>query len=278
LAQLPHCRRFLPHRMNTGGFFCALFRKNAELENKRQKNRRAQEEEEAEALACAKDEKDGEDGGSKKDVLRAVTKEYEALSAEDFAVLSRFFGLAETAQGQLLFRKDQPEKVFLTTPQGARLLTARARCAQRVVHLGTIALQRCDDFVAYPAPWKLLQEGANALVPYITRRIVDVSPSAAHALLDGREVTLASLGLNAEQLAGLSADGQVEPGPAIFRVPEHDLCIAAMVHSTVVQVAADNAALGILLSVLAPREIAMPEEEAEEEDEAEEAEGDGAGE
>ena len=35
---------------------------------------------------------------------------------------------------------------------------------KRGTGLGTIALVRCDDFVAYPAPWKLLQEGAAALV------------------------------------------------------------------------------------------------------------------
>ena len=62
--------------MNTGGFFCALFRETAELENKRQKNRRAQEEEEAEALACSKDEKDGEDGGHRRPLAGSVRSSF----------------------------------------------------------------------------------------------------------------------------------------------------------------------------------------------------------
>jgi 16S rRNA C967 or C1407 C5-methylase (RsmB/RsmF family) len=258
IAQLHHCRRFLPHRMNTGGFFCAVFRKTAEAPSRKAHGRRAQEEEEANR---GEDEK----GDGQKELLRAVTKDVTPLPAPEFEELRAFFGLAPSVQpAQLIARDSMDGKLFLLTPDAARFAAARARCALRVVHLGTHVFTRCEDFTNMP-PWRIAQHGAASLMTHCSRRVVRVSADAMKAVLELREVALDDLKLTAADRELVSRDGRIEPGPAFLSLPEHRMAVAVLLHEAVVQV--EKGPLEHLRSVVNPRQIVQDGDEADENEE-----------
>jgi 16S rRNA C967 or C1407 C5-methylase (RsmB/RsmF family) len=269
LAQLHRCRRFLPHRMNTGGFFCAIFRKTAEAPSKKAHGRRAQEEEEANK---------GEDarGDGQKELLRGVTKDVTPLATPEFDRLHAFFGLAKSVEPAQLIARDSIEgKLFLLTPDAARFAAARARCALRVVHLGTHVFTRCEDFTNMP-PWRIAQQGAASLMPLCSRRVLRVSADAMKALLEFREVSLEDMKISTTERELVSRDGRIEPGPAFLHLPEHSMVVAVLLHEAVVQV--EKGQLEHLRSVLNPRSIVLPPYNSDEaEEDKEDADGDEEG-
>jgi len=155
-------------------------------------------------------------------------------------------------------------KLFLLTPDAARFAAARARCALRVVHLGTHVFTRCEDFTNMP-PWRIAQHGAASLMTHCSRRVVRVSADAMKAVLELREVALDDLKLTAADRELVSRDGRIEPGPAFLSLPEHRMAVAVLLHEAVVQV--EKGPLEHLRSVVNPRQIVQDGDEADENEE-----------
>ena len=104
------------------------------------------------------------------------------IMSSRFEELRAFFGLAPSVQpAQLIARDSMDGKLFLLTPDAARFAAARARCALRVVHLGTHVFTRCEDFTNMP-PWRIAQHGAASLMTHCSRRGPQVQEARVSAM------------------------------------------------------------------------------------------------
>jgi len=162
--ELAKTRRFLPHLMNTGGFYVAAFRR----------------------LGGAKLPQAGA-----KVAKRLGGEIAKAVDDETWQALKGFYGLEETSRRQFIVPKDQEKRLSFVSAELANFIsTNNADSALRIVSIGVRAFQlNTDNVWNSPTHFRLTQEGARALWPSMARRVVTAPRDLFFELLTKREVS-----------------------------------------------------------------------------------------
>ena len=164
LEEMKKTRRFMPHLMNTGGFYVACFR--------RIKGGKAPH------------------VGSK--VAERQTGSF-ARQIEDtqWQALRDFYGVPDELKRQFIVPKDQEKRIsFVSSVLADFIESQQADSALRVVSMGVRAFQlNTDNVWNSPTHFRLTQEGARALWQLMTRRVVTVPREVFMELVNKREVS-----------------------------------------------------------------------------------------
>lgn len=226
------CRRFLPHLMNTGGFFVVAIEKIGEAPaSARQARRHREREREPEttgngdegdaegsappdaldagmkvqepgddaAIPCSSKGKGEAKGKGKKDdksfTLRKIASGYPSISEEpeEWSQIASFYGLDEALGKRLVQQSDKHSKLQLISEGLLRLLRSEARLATRFVQCGVTVMEKADSYFEGAPPWQLSQEGVNSMFSLGVKRRVLVSRSFIQRLLKSRELGLTEL-------------------------------------------------------------------------------------
>lgn len=214
-----HCRRLLPHLMDTGGFFVATFEKKANFLPSAKARRvaaaaaRAQvattpgsndgppDAEGADTADGAEPVEDPTPSVSSKpsQALRRVSKEYwpieQGLGAAEWKDLSTFFGFASNVKERLVVRTEGDKNVFLYSEGAAQLLRQETRLPTRMVMCGVLVLQRTGCHHEKASPWRLVQDGVSQLCCLGLKRRLACSRAFLSKLLRERELSLTEIRL-----------------------------------------------------------------------------------
>jgi 16S rRNA C967 or C1407 C5-methylase (RsmB/RsmF family) len=174
LSQLKRSRRFLPHLMNTGGFFVAAFKKRESLSTKT-----------AEILATPSAQPNAF---------------FAALDQNEFQSLSDFFGFPSSIRCEnFVIPKDQEKRVSLVTDSMREFLGSTNDGSLRTVSLGARVFQK-DGFSA--VTYRMTQEGARIFSPIMTKRKLVVDRNLFIEILTQRELPITSF----EKIDGFTDD------------------------------------------------------------------------
>jgi len=174
--ELRKCMRILPHHQNTGGFFVAVLEKVV-------KTPRVVVTAPGAAVAAEPAEAEATEDGPppKKKVKRMrgykedpyfFVKKGDTMLQE----LDGFYGLGPDFDPTLLMtRCEQGKKknVYLCSPAVRDLISAN-QDRVKVINCGVKVFARCDNKQT-PCGYRLAQEGSNAILPYLTKRKVQVT-------------------------------------------------------------------------------------------------------
>jgi len=233
------CRRLLPHLMDTGGFFVAVFEKLHELPPSAKARREARKEERSatnaqlelhdnDAPACevavkhplpemAASKTVGPETSASPSlphgkILRRIAEEYvalgETIGPEDLQEIVDFYGLDPAISSYLFVReRSSAGAVFLLSAGARRLLYAETKLPTRMVLCGVLALQRSSSHHVRACSWCLAQEGIAALCALGLRRRLALRCALLRRLLEERELPLTEIqaAATAGDVAGLEA-------------------------------------------------------------------------
>jgi len=131
------------------------------------------------------------------------------------AQLREFFGLGPHfpfAQLLSASRGALSRRLYLTSAGGA---AAAATPGLRVVAAGVKVLE-CDSSLGVGCSYRLTQEGALLMLPFLSRRVLRVSPATLAAMLRAKTLSLPYGGASGETGVGVGAgEGEAAAGPAV---------------------------------------------------------------
>jgi len=225
-----HCRRFLPHLMDTGGFFAAILEKRSDLkpsakarrDERREKKQAQKAEQETVEVASIADATSVPNSaaepsstvstgvGSVGDPvagpsivaepvsgppqgLRCLTKEYVAISGEMWQEIRDFYGFDEANAAQFVQRNDTDARVFLMSEGVARLMKSEVKLPTRMVLCGVTALERAKSSHMDACEWRLVQQGVSAIGMLGLKRRIVASKDFILRLLREKELSLAEV-------------------------------------------------------------------------------------
>ena len=216
-----HCRRLLPHLMDTGGFFIATFEKRADLapSAKARREARAQKAKETQAEGQEEEEKEPNEKPKEKAVFRRLTKEYLPVDSvlPEWSQVLDFYGLDASLSHRFVMRAEGDKTIYFISEAAGELLRQEVKLPTRMVMCGVAAFQRTGAHHERACPWSLAQDGATQLSALKLRRKLVCSRSFLRQLLAERELTIAELRAaaaagNALGLEALSEAGELLPG------------------------------------------------------------------
>merc|ERR1719324_563170 len=157
-----HCRRMLPHLMDTGGFFVAILEKRAELKPSA-RTRRAQAFEakknqpesaasekmpESEAAEVKPDEEIPASAPMPPQGLKKITKEYRCIDDATWRELQDFYGFDASLAKNFAMRVEgeKLDKVFLLSDGVRRFLHSETKMPTRMVLCGVVAFQAATSY------------------------------------------------------------------------------------------------------------------------------------
>jgi hypothetical protein len=153
IDQLARTRRFLPHLMNTGGFYVAVFQRIS--------------------------------GNAKHKNYEDKAEHIREIDDETFAALRNFYGLPEELKELLVVPKEAEKRISLVTKSLKETLM-NTDPTVKVVSVGVRAFQTLTNSAVN---FRLTQEGARAMWKLMTQRVVHVEPEIFRELLTKREIT-----------------------------------------------------------------------------------------
>lgn len=236
-----HCRRMLPHLMDTGGFFVATFEKRADLapsakarREARAAQRKEAEADQAEAAEAEAEEKEPEKSEKSEKpkaevIFRRLTKEYvpvaEVLS--DWKQILDFYGLDASLSHRFVMRAEGDKSVFFISEAVAELLRQEVKLPTRMVMCGVAAFQRTGAHHERACPWHLAQEGAAQLSTLDLKRQLTCYRSFLRKLLAEKELTIPEVrsAASSGEVKGLEAllDGDaLRPGSIALTLLRED--------------------------------------------------------
>ena len=212
---LHRCARVLPHQQDTGGFFVALLRKGdgavvrvpecaapllaaAADESAAPPAEAAELEPALQQLldAGAGDDDDGEAANAAEAAEPTVSRggapeplAFTAVGDDTAAQLREFYGLdGRFPWPQLLsaFRHTLSRRLYLTSAEGA----AAVRTSGLRVLAAGVKVFEVDPSLGVGCPWRVVQEGALLLLPFLGRRLLRVTAATLGALLRARTLPL----------------------------------------------------------------------------------------
>lgn len=212
-SQLSRSARFLPHLMNTGGFYVAKFVKKPE----------------SESIKIAKG-----DGTTHRELIPLDEALYETLAS--------FYGFDKEAVNisQLYFRDSQKRHIYFVTKEAAALL-ATLPSSFKLVSIGVRAFADIGKWDS-PCPYRMTQEGIEALKLHMasSSRVACVSREAFIEFVEKKEV----------KTELVSAFVGIAKGGGALRIEKSDVVIAVMVSPQVVQLYTEKLYCEYLLNIL----------------------------
>jgi 16S rRNA C967 or C1407 C5-methylase (RsmB/RsmF family) len=212
IEQLEQTARFLPHLMNTGGFYVAKFVKKPT----------------AESIRIAKG-----DGQPHSEVIPVPEDLYENLAS--------FYGLdrSRVPINQLFFRDPQKKHIYYVSKEASDLLRT-IPSSFKLVSMGVRAFADVGNWES-PCPYRITQEGAEALKDLVSNRIASMPSSAFVDFLRERI-------LKTEEIPSFV---DLPKGGGIVRMQENPAVVmAVMISPQSVYVYADKLVMGYLLNIL----------------------------
>jgi len=233
-----HCRRFLPHIADSGGFFVAVLTKRAATSvlhkvacargqggrpatahpasslcvanNHEEKEEvHEQDEEHVQTGVSKKMPTGGVEGGAEhcNDLRRRKVRklvpianfDYLEPDDADWSAAASFLGVELPAGAGLCRRAGHGGRLFCVSRGAARVLRARAPLSVRVVCAGVRLLERLHEGRdGGPSAWRACQEGLPVLLRLGLRRRLAMSKRLLRLLLERRELELSELVAAAE--------------------------------------------------------------------------------
>ncbi|XP_037078171.1 tRNA (cytosine(34)-C(5))-methyltransferase-like [Pollicipes pollicipes] len=188
--ELKKCIRILPHQQNTGGFFLAVLQKVG-------KTPREAAPAAADAGAASEETPPAPDGPPPKKKARRIRgyKEdpYFFVKKGDpmLQELDDFYGLSDAFEPSLLMtRCEQGKKknIYLCSPAVRDLISASQQRV-KVINSGVKVFARCDNKNT-PCGFRLAQEGSDAILPFLTKRKVQVTAADLGKILQYDDIEL----------------------------------------------------------------------------------------
>eukprot|EP00397_Hematodinium_sp_SG-2012_P014093 GEMP01014323.1.p1 GENE.GEMP01014323.1~~GEMP01014323.1.p1 ORF type:complete len:734 (+),score=185.53 GEMP01014323.1:245-2203(+) len=230
------CRRFAPHLMNTGGFFCAIFTKTDSVALIKRTHKASKDVTETPA---ALDTKDGPAPVETKDDSAPVPQhpapelrknwfkqgsEYVMMKedSEEWQNIQSFYGLHSWARECIFVNKQSSDKKLYAINKGIqRLLRSEGKMQLKFVTAGIRVLQHVDK-MGFSCNFRLAQEGIDAMFAMgLSRRVVTAgSLDFMHKLLSKREVSTEEAKQQCGDWEQICADGKIEGGSAVVFMPE----------------------------------------------------------
>ena len=196
---LERCMRCLPHDMDTGGFFVALFKKVAPMRARARKaGKEAEGGEVADTAACGAAEEKGEPEEKRRKVGEAAAedepsekleakKQKTDLGSENFVECNQerfppivdFYGLTGSfPKDQIMARSNGDSKslYFITRAVKERLLDLGIQERITTISSGVKAFERQKNQECICAE-RIAQEGIHFVVPFMTRRKILADPA-----------------------------------------------------------------------------------------------------
>lgn len=227
-----HCRRMLPHLMDTGGFFIAVFEKRSTLPPSAKARREARRDQRHSTQEPQQDVP-SEDVDAKLEAtveaakpppqeLKLLSREYvsaaQSLEAGEWNEVAKFYGLDETKPGRFVMRAKGDKHIFFISEANERLLKMQTKLPTRMVYCGVLAFHLSGSHHEKASPWRLAQEGLPALCSFGMGRRIHARRDFLRQLLAERELTVREL--RAAAAAGLvlgleavtDAAGELRPG------------------------------------------------------------------
>lgn len=216
-------RRFLPHLMNTGGFFCAIFTKTDSV-SLRRKGQTAPEKETPPEKENANANTEKENGETEKgDTITPSApsrwvdqgSEYAMLTedSEEWKDIQSFFGLHAWARECIFVNKVGKDKKLYAINKGVQqMLRSEAKTQLKFITAGVRVLQHMDN-CGFASRFRLSQEGLEALFAMgLSKRVIrTTSLQFFHTLLMQREVSIEDARKNCtawEQVSTIDQEGQ----------------------------------------------------------------------
>jgi 16S rRNA C967 or C1407 C5-methylase (RsmB/RsmF family) len=213
-SKMANTCRFLPHLMNTGGFYVAKFVKR---------------------INCESSSVPSAPGGKPESFGEFVN-----ITEELYESLTSFYRIDKSRadRSQFFIRENQFRHVYFVTKEAARLLS-RVNTSFKVVSVGVRAFAEIGKWDS-PCPYRLTQEGVDAMAPLIidSARTGLVSRTDLIELLETREIPTERV----PALVGLAKGGGT--------VTDGTVRIAIMVSPAKVQVYAEKLFCEYMLNIL----------------------------
>ena len=206
--QLKRCMRCLPHDEDTGGFFVATLRK-LPLQEPSEANKKDDEandltagklDESTEPIHPTEDPIESENPKEppKKTKNRGPSRglvEFVQWEVTQFEMVREYFGFTSEVTATCFFTREEgsgpPKSVYYAPSAVQDLLKGDREGKLKIVTLGVKIFDRKDTKGG--AEYRLLQEGLTAILPFITRRKVDVTIQDFCNLLGGGLVSFTTL-------------------------------------------------------------------------------------
>lgn len=190
------CCRFLPHLMDTGGFFVTIFEKKSEFLPSQRARKEARKEECAAARSADAEDTEAAPRDQAKP-LRPLTKEYtpivDILGTAQAQEIADFYGFDSASAKRLMCRGGSEKHIFLISEGLEALLAAQTRMPTRMVLCGVLVLQQSGSYHERALPWQLVQGGLQAACSVGLKRCIFASSAFLCRLISERDVSLAEL-------------------------------------------------------------------------------------
>ena len=210
--QLCKTARFLPHLMNTGGFYVAKFVKKSS----------------AESIKIVKG-----DGQPHSEVI--------PLDAELYDNIASFYGIDRDRVPitQLFFRDPQKKHIYFVSEEASKILTS-IPSSFKMVSMGVRAFAEVGNWES-PCRYRITQEGVEAMHSHVKARSGVVSRDMFIQLLQDRN-------MKTELVPSELRD--IPKGGGIVRMAETDVAVAVMTSPQSILVYADKLVMDFLLNIL----------------------------
>eukprot|EP00398_MALV-I-01_sp_L67-1_P000490 gene491-507_t len=232
LDQLPLSRRFLPHVMDTGGFFVATFERVSGFAKPEDALPQKEDEEEEAVSEPASPEpteekseekseqKNVESGDGKKKEWVPMsrkekrerkrsknmskgtwlpwTQEFKELSDEIYNDIKTFFDLPddfprERLKLRMTNNNMSKAHIYFMSESNVEFLKCQVRSPMRAVHCGVKVFSKQQDFNSLDNDWRLCQEGMQAFAPFLKKRTLTVSKELFTSLVEDNFLTVPDL-------------------------------------------------------------------------------------
>lgn len=216
VAQVKNSARFLPHLMNTGGFFVAKFVK-------------APADEVPSSVA-------------------EVNKDYHPVSEDLYENLVSFYGLSRDMVGrsQLFLREGHDRHIYFVSKEAGKLLSSSISTALKLVSIGVRVFAEIGKWES-PCQYRMTQEGVHAFRDAMvgSSRITTIDMELMKELVETREV-------KTERISAFAISGFAKGGAVVIAKDEFGgICrMAVMVSPVVTQAYAEKLYCGWLLNIL----------------------------
>jgi len=215
IAQVQNSARFLPHLMNTGGFFVAKFVKAA-----------------ADVASTTVSE---------------LNKDYHIVPEDLYENLISFYGLdrAQVDRSQLFLREGHDRHIYFVSKEGSRLLSSSVSTALKLVSIGVRVFAEIGKWES-PCPYRMTQEGLHAFRNAMSSsRLATIDIELMKELVETREV-------KTERIPEFAVTGFAKGGAVVVRKDQFGglYGMAVMVSPVVTQAYAEKLYCGWLLSIL----------------------------
>jgi hypothetical protein len=210
--QLSNSARFLPHLMNTGGFYVAKFVKKAESSS---------------FVKIAKG-----DGKDHAEVIPLETDLYDNITS--------FYGIDKAAVpiDQLFFRDPQKKHIYYVSKEASTMLRS-IPSSFKLVSMGVRAFADVGNWDS-PCPYRITQEGVEALKNTMSKRVACVSKDMFIDILRARI-------MQTDRFPSLM---DIPKGGGAIRVEGTDIAIAVMTSPQNIHVYAEKLYTEFLLNIM----------------------------